>query len=53
MPCVLGESDWAKWLGEVPATNEELLALPRPCPDEWLENFPDRQEGRECEEQGP
>lgn len=40
MPCILGESDWATWLGEEPTTNEELLALLKPCPDEWLEIFP-------------
>lgn len=40
MPCLLGESDWAKWLGEEPANNDELLALLTPCPDEWLEIFP-------------
>ncbi|MGN6285381.1 MAG: SOS response-associated peptidase [Afipia sp.] len=36
MPVILGEADWPKWLGEEPASNEELLALLRPCPDEWL-----------------
>jgi putative SOS response-associated peptidase YedK len=36
MPVILGESDWPKWLGEEPATEAELLALLRPCPDEWL-----------------
>lgn len=40
MPCILGESDWAKWLGEEPANDGELLALLRPCPDDWLEMFP-------------
>lgn len=40
MPCILGEADWAKWLGEEPATNEELLALLKPCPDEWLRIYP-------------
>lgn len=36
MPVILGEADWPKWLGEVPAGDDELLALLRPCPDEWL-----------------
>jgi putative SOS response-associated peptidase YedK len=36
MPVILGEANWPKWLGEEPASNEELLALLRPCPDEWL-----------------
>ena len=40
MPCILGEGDWAKWLGEEPASNDELLALLAPCPDERLEMFP-------------
>jgi putative SOS response-associated peptidase YedK len=33
---ILDESDWPKWLGEEPATDQELLALLRPCPDERL-----------------
>jgi putative SOS response-associated peptidase YedK len=32
MPVILGEADWAKWLGEEPAAEEELLALLRPVP---------------------
>ena len=40
MPCVLGESDLEKWLGEEPTTNEQLLALLKPCPDDWLEIYP-------------
>jgi putative SOS response-associated peptidase YedK len=40
MPVILGENDWPKWLGEEPATNEELLALLKPCPDEWLKIWP-------------
>jgi putative SOS response-associated peptidase YedK len=46
MPVILGESDWPKWLGEEPATEAELLALLRPCPDEWLKIWPvDRKVG--------
>ena len=30
------ESDWPKWLGEEPATEADLLALLRPCPDDRL-----------------
>jgi putative SOS response-associated peptidase YedK len=33
---ILAESDWPKWLGEVAATEEELLALLKPCPDDAL-----------------
>jgi len=40
MPVVLGEADWAKWLGEEPATNEQLLDLLTACPDEWLKIWP-------------
>jgi putative SOS response-associated peptidase YedK len=37
MPVIFGERDWPKWLGEELASEEEeLLALLRPCPDEWL-----------------
>lgn len=46
MPVILGEADWPKWLGEEPASEEELLALLRPCPDEWLKIWPvDRRVG--------
>jgi putative SOS response-associated peptidase YedK len=40
MPVILDESDWPNWLGEEAATNEELLALLRPCSDEWLKIWP-------------
>ena len=40
MPVILDESDWPKWLGEDAATSGELLALLRPCPDEWLKIWP-------------
>jgi len=40
MPVILAESDWPKWLGEVPAAEDELLALLRPCPDEALNIWP-------------
>jgi putative SOS response-associated peptidase YedK len=33
MPVVLAESDWARWLGEEPVTDDELLAMLKPCPD--------------------
>ena len=36
MPVVFSESNWAKWLGEEPATEEELLAMLKPCPDDAL-----------------
>jgi putative SOS response-associated peptidase YedK len=31
MPAVIAETDWPKWLGETPATAEELKGLLRPC----------------------
>ena len=33
MPVILDEADWPKWLGEEPATPDELYALLKPCPD--------------------
>ena len=42
MPVILGENDWPKWLGEEPASEQELLALLKSCPDAalkiWLVN---------------
>jgi putative SOS response-associated peptidase YedK len=40
MPVILDETDWPKWLGEEPATEDELYALLRPCPDEALKIWP-------------
>jgi putative SOS response-associated peptidase YedK len=40
MPVILGENDWPKWLGEEPASEQELLALLKPCPDEALKIWP-------------
>ena len=40
MPVVLAENDWPKWLGEEPASEQELLALLRPCQDEVLKIWP-------------
>jgi putative SOS response-associated peptidase YedK len=40
MPVILAETDWPKWLGEEPAGEPELLALLRPCPDDWLKAWP-------------
>jgi putative SOS response-associated peptidase YedK len=33
MPAVLAAQDWPQWLGEVPATQDELKALLRPAPE--------------------
>jgi putative SOS response-associated peptidase YedK len=40
MPVILAEADWPKWLGEEPATEDELLALLKPCPEEELKIWP-------------
>jgi putative SOS response-associated peptidase YedK len=40
MPVILAERDWPKWLGEDPATKDELLAMLKPCPDEALTIWP-------------
>jgi putative SOS response-associated peptidase YedK len=39
MPVILGEAAWSKWLGEEPASDDELLALLRPCPNDWLKTW--------------
>jgi putative SOS response-associated peptidase YedK len=35
MPAVLDEADWAKWLGEEPASLEELKAMLKPVEADW------------------
>lgn len=40
MPVILLERDWPKWLGEEAATDDELLALLKPCPDDALRIWP-------------
>jgi len=40
MPVILAEIDWPKWLGEEPASEQELLVLLKPCPDEALNIWP-------------
>jgi putative SOS response-associated peptidase YedK len=40
MPVILGEADWSKWLGEEPATNEQLLDLLTACSNERLKVWP-------------
>jgi putative SOS response-associated peptidase YedK len=37
---ILAEADRPKWLGEEPATEQELLTLLKPCPDEALKIWP-------------
>jgi putative SOS response-associated peptidase YedK len=40
MPVILPEADWPKCLGEELASEEELLALLKPCPDDALKIWP-------------
>jgi putative SOS response-associated peptidase YedK len=40
MPVILAEIDWPKWLGEESASEQDLLALLKPCPDEALKIWP-------------
>jgi putative SOS response-associated peptidase YedK len=36
MPVILDQAEWPTWLGEEQATEEELLAMLKPCSDEAL-----------------
>jgi len=40
MPVILGEEDWAKWLGETPANENELMALLKPFAAERMTLWP-------------
>jgi putative SOS response-associated peptidase YedK len=40
MPVILAEINWPKWLGEEPASEQDLLALLKPCRDEDLRIWP-------------
>lgn len=40
MPVIIARQDWAKWLGEEAATEEQLHALLRPCPAELMNVSP-------------
>jgi putative SOS response-associated peptidase YedK len=40
MPVILAKEDWPKWLGEEPATEDELVAMLKPSPDEILKIWP-------------
>jgi putative SOS response-associated peptidase YedK len=40
MPVILAQEDWARWLGEVPATSDELKALLVPFKDDALTMWP-------------
>jgi putative SOS response-associated peptidase YedK len=40
VPVIRAENDWPKWLGEEPASEQELLGLLKPCLDEALKIWP-------------
>jgi putative SOS response-associated peptidase YedK len=40
MPVILAEENWPAWLGEVPATEEELTALMGPYPSGGMKLWP-------------
>lgn len=40
MPVILATAEWPKWLGEEPATDEELLAMLGASPDQVLKVWP-------------
>jgi hypothetical protein len=40
MPVTLGYEDWGKWLGEEPATDNELKAMLKPFPNERMSVWP-------------
>jgi putative SOS response-associated peptidase YedK len=40
MPVILAEKDWPKWLGEEPASPDELKAMLVPCEDDALNMWP-------------
>jgi hypothetical protein len=53
MPVVLSPDDFAPWLGEEPATGEQLKAMPKPYPSERLAMWPvDRRVGN-VKNEGP
>jgi putative SOS response-associated peptidase YedK len=37
---ILAEKDWPQWLGEESASEQELLSLLKPCPDEAIKIWP-------------
>jgi len=39
MPVILDRAHYGRWLGQEPATADDLKALLRPCPSEWLRTW--------------
>ena len=40
MPAILAPKEWARWLDPERLDPEDLAALLRPCPDEWIDLHP-------------
>jgi putative SOS response-associated peptidase YedK len=54
MPVILVDEDWAKWLGEEPATSDELKALLVAVQRRRADHVAGQQtEDRQCPQQGP
>jgi putative SOS response-associated peptidase YedK len=53
MPVVLAESNWAAWLGEVPASASDLTALLRPFPSMDMELWPVDKRVSNVKNEGP
>ena len=53
LPVILDEAVWPKWLGEEPATLDELYALLKPCPDEVLNAWPVDKSVSDVRNKGP
>ncbi len=45
MPVILTEIEWPKWLAEEAASEEELVALLKPCADDFLKVWPVGKQG--------
>jgi putative SOS response-associated peptidase YedK len=52
MPVILGDEDWARWLGEEPANEEELFALVKPFAAERMTLWPVGKEVGNVKNQG-
>jgi putative SOS response-associated peptidase YedK len=53
MPVILAEENWPAWLGEAPATRDELKALLRPYPADKMKLWPVGREVGNWRNDGP
>jgi len=53
MPAILAKADYAAWLGEVPATRDELEASLKPCPPALMEAVPISTKVNNVKNEGP